>query len=106
MIGNNLHNRAERDLIEKQSDIVRSHSNAAVAGGTANGPLFGCAVDVNTTSKSVRVFSFETTQPKDAGNDRIPPRRVGGQNFTGPAAIVEDGAIRRVIANFLDHLQK
>ena len=54
----------------------------------------------------VRVRRFQSAQPDDPSNDRIAAWRVRLQNFTGKPAVMENGADRRVVANFLSNLER
>ena len=63
-------------------------------------------MDVNTTVERVGVFHLHTAQPDNARNHRITAGCVWLQNFSREPSIVEDGASRSVIPDFLRHLEQ
>src|SRR5205823_6687257 len=63
------------------------------------------SVNVNAPVISVRVGSFQTAQPDDAGYDRIAARRIRLQNFAGETAVVKNSADRRMVTDFLSNLK-
>src|SRR5438132_13276884 len=101
MVRSDLHNRANGQLRVKRGDVGRFHSNTTVAGGPADRLLLRRTVNVNTPVISMCIFSFQTAQPDNSGNDRIAAWRVRLQNFAGETAVVKNGTDRRVVTDFL-----
>src|SRR5205814_469225 len=96
---------AERELSVKSGNVIRFHSNAPITGRPADDFLLRRAVNVNAAIKSVRIAGFETSQPDDPGDDRVPTGCIGSENLAGPAALVKNSAERGMIANFLRDLK-
>ena len=101
MVGRDLHNRTNGQLLIKRRDVGRFHSNTTVAGRPPDRFLLRRSVNVNAPVIGVRVCSFQPAQPDDTGNDRIAARRVRLQNFAGEPAVVENRAGRSAVTDFL-----
>src|SRR2546421_4835085 len=86
MVGRDLHNCAERQLRIKGGDIGGFHSNTTVAGRPADRFLLRRAVNVDAPVISMRVCSFQTAEPDNAGDDGIAAWRIRLQNFAGETA--------------------
>ena len=63
-------------------------------------------MNVNATIVCVRIGSLQAAQPNDARDDGIATGRIRDKNFSGPTAIMKDGAGRGMIADFLRDLQE
>lgn len=70
-IRNNLNERAQRNLIEESSDVMRFHPDAPVTGRPADISFFGCSVNVNAATEGMRILPLQSTKPNDAGNNRV-----------------------------------
>src|SRR4026209_2284263 len=99
MFGGNLHECPNGDAIVKCGHIGRLHSNAAVAGRTADALLLRRAMNVNATLKGMRVVRLESAQPDDTRGHRVPPGSIGLNDFTGESPLVEDRAGGCVVTN-------
>src|SRR6202011_6237534 len=97
--------RARTDLTVKIDDVGRAHANAAVTCRPADVAFFRRAVNINVATKCVRVSSFAASQPDDPRHDRVAPRRIHRNYFAGPASILENGAGRSAVADFVRDFQ-
>src|SRR5215211_2059146 len=100
MLGGNLYECPNGDAVVKRGNISRLHSNATVAGWTADVLLLRRAMNVNATLKGMRVLSLESAQPDDSRGHRIAPGSIGLKNFAGQSPPVEDCAGGCVVTNF------
>src|SRR6266550_2265690 len=100
MLRGNLYECPNGDAIVKCGNIARLHSNAAVAGRTADALLLRRAMNVNATLKGMRVLRLESAQPDDTSDHRVAPGSIGLKNFPGQSPLVEDCAGGRVATNF------
>ena len=95
-----VHFRADADDVIKLDDIGAAHADTAEAGGRADAPLLGRAVNVNVPAVGVAVAGLEALEPEDSGNDRVAAGSIGPEDFAGLALVLEDGAGGRVAADF------
>src|SRR5947207_6240239 len=102
---NNRYLRARSDDVVKFNHVFGLHPHATVTDRQTEVPVFRCTMNINIATKRIRVLRFPAAQPEDAGNDWIAPRSIGQNNLASAAAVFEDYAQRRVVANFFGDLQ-
>src|SRR6266516_4075085 len=103
-IDNRYFRAAANDFVQID-DIAGAHSNASVTHRQTNVPFLRCAVNVNVPSKGVCVLRLASTQPENAGDDRIATGRIWRNDFACATAIFEYRARRGIVTDFFCDLQ-
>ena len=87
------------------NDVLGLHPNTTITSWTANGALFGSAMDVDEAAEGIGVILLLPSQPHDTGHNRITTRGIGAQNLSGWATTFENSAKTSVAANLLRDFQ-
>ena len=99
------YHRSHGNFIKYLDNILRPHPDTAPTYRTSNRLLIRCSMNIDAPVPRIPVLRLQSIQPDNAGNNRIPSRRIHRQHFTGRVTMADNSARTQIFPDLVAHPQ-